>query len=80
MDIELTGCISNDWSPPWMGYPGDVTPITGNGRPLPCGFTYLKGLDANIQTASFNNWPWCYWLSSRGTPGSADVHVSCEGG
>ena len=43
MDIELTGCIDNDWEAAWMGYPPEVTPITGTNYPLPCVFQYLKG-------------------------------------
>ena len=43
MDIELTGCIDNGWEAAWMGYPPDVTPITGTNYPLPCVFQYLKG-------------------------------------
>ena len=79
LSIEETGITSNDWKAPWNSYPESITPITGLNYPLPTMLYYLKGIDANIRTAAFYNWPWFYELLGRGSPGAADVDFHCRG-
>ena len=73
--IFCPGVTGNGWYPPWSGGDEDITPITGNGAQMPCGFRDLKGQNDNIRTGSFYDWNWIRHLSNRGFPGDVDKEI-----